>query len=155
MPRLPQELIEIIIGELDDSIALKSFSTTAHRLTTPSQRGIFLASSDRCLETNRMYEALQARLGVSPHLGSYILELVLEAPWSAAAISSADFILRSLPHLRSLRFNGCPYHMGYISKVASTLMPLVAQPSLRSLTLIHARDVPPSLILAQWHLCLI
>ncbi|KAJ7245248.1 hypothetical protein C8J57DRAFT_1476496 [Mycena rebaudengoi] len=145
MPWLPQELIETIIDQADDQTTLKSFSITAHRFISPSQRSIF-----RSLELGQQpgsYEALQARLVASPHLASYIYDLSIDGPNTDAEKSAAAFILRSLPELRSLVFF-CS-HLGWhdtTNEMVDALEALISQPYLRSFTISNAWDITTSFI---------
>ncbi|KAJ7289560.1 hypothetical protein C8J57DRAFT_433118 [Mycena rebaudengoi] len=139
MSELPQELIDAIIGQVDNETSLKSCSIAARHFVSPSQQAIFRSlapSRDQC-------EALQARLVASPHLAPYIQELAIFFPREDGEKRAVLFILHSLPNLRTLDFGSRLWSQ----QVIEALETLIAQPSLRHLTIYGAYDITPSFIL--------
>lgn len=146
--RLPQELVDAIIDELDSKDervyqkTLRSCALVAPAFVAPCQRKLFSTvdmSAGPDLHRpppDKRIESFSKILSRNPHMGSYVHHLLLahRSPWP----KSVDHILSSLPRLKTLSLqakvhrytrNWC--HPGLLVHHRDALLGVFPLPSLR------------------------
>ncbi|KAJ7772869.1 hypothetical protein DFH07DRAFT_801763 [Mycena maculata] len=116
--RLPQELIDAIIDEFDESLkdesnpptypdrkALRACALVSRAFVRPSQMKLFSTVNLRAVTSygappDETYTAFSKLLSSKPHIGSYVRNLVLS--YRSGRSNSVEYILSSLPKLKML-----------------------------------------------------
>ncbi|KAJ7734562.1 hypothetical protein DFH07DRAFT_844724 [Mycena maculata] len=147
MTCLPQELLDTIIDEIQDTSTLQSCALVATSFVAPCQRKIF-----RMLYFHAVKKATSPRpkaFTESPHLAAYVRDLTIELPRAASEWVVLDLeVLRLVHNVERLVLDG--RYMGYeIPRgAASALLDYLGRPSLRRLHLMNLRRAPSALIVA-------
>ncbi|KAJ7290686.1 hypothetical protein C8J57DRAFT_1705934 [Mycena rebaudengoi] len=151
MPPLPPELLDVIVDQVDDPLALQSCSLAARRLVTPSQRALFRSVRVQVYPqgVRSPHEALQARLVASPHLALFIHELEIYLLPTDAIKYAVAFTLRSLPNLTSLDIAGNNQIIweNRVDGIVDSLENLISQASLQRLAMSNIRNITASFLL--------
>ncbi|KAJ7117013.1 hypothetical protein C8R44DRAFT_983324 [Mycena epipterygia] len=103
MTTVPQELLEAIVLQIDDSDTLKSCSLAASNFLEPSQRRLFESLKLHGGNwPNLIYSAWSGCFRDSPHLARYVTTLKLDYPWIPAH-SDIDSFQEVLAHLTNVQ----------------------------------------------------
>ncbi|KAJ7070295.1 hypothetical protein B0H15DRAFT_957809 [Mycena belliarum] len=147
MPSLPQELLDSIVGEVEESAALKACATAGPRLCAASQR-ILLSrlTLRRTASSSYNYTAIRELLEQSPHIARYITRLrflvtPLASPPSAVDIESLQNVLEKLGHVHRISLEGDRGEWESLPpRIASLLLKTVSRKNLHELhiSLIHS-----------------
>ncbi|KAJ7668029.1 hypothetical protein B0H17DRAFT_1210181 [Mycena rosella] len=151
MACLPQELVDAIIDRIPDKTSLKQCALVAPSFLAPSQRRIFRSLSVYRGQSQRRpnLAAASALLTASPHIASYVRNLLVELPNFILESPSLETVLRALRNLERLVVSGKSVAWNNLEPGArSALFHSVALPSLVRLHLVNVRDVPWALIVA-------
>ncbi|KAJ7235513.1 hypothetical protein C8J57DRAFT_1378031 [Mycena rebaudengoi] len=143
----PQELIDSIVGLVDDSPTLKSCSLVATSFVAASQRRLFRSLRLYATPTHRhphiTLEGMSVFLSSTPHVSSFVHELTTPIPYlrQHAALAS---ILCTLPHVSRLVLAE-----QYCEEISLELMRALKNflPSLQCLYLLSLRSISPSFLL--------
>lgn len=160
MPRLPQELIDVIINQVDDRKTLKACCLVASSFVCPSQRLLFLTVDlDNQILTPRKkaYTRFLRLLTLNPLLGTYVRSLRLgdsedfgfSRSWIIHA-KNLPQLFQLLPRLEifSLTFNSDERNWKSIpSDIRSAFERLFYLPTVQAISLEFIREFPPQLLL--------
>ncbi|KAJ7144549.1 hypothetical protein C8R44DRAFT_846292 [Mycena epipterygia] len=147
MPRIPQELLDAVVCELDDSESLKACSLAGSILRDTSQRILLcsLTLDPGGWPNASSYGAACALLSESPRIAAYITNLNL---WpiteDAEEVYSMQQVLGKLVNVRRCIVDG-----GLADESAQnlpTVLDFVSRQVLRELH-VHALDIPPAVVL--------
>ena len=166
MPRLPQELIDVIINQVDDRKTLKACSLVASSFVCPSQRLLFhTVDLDNAILTPRKkaYARFLRLLTLNPLLGTYVRSLRLgddseDFGFSRSWIIHAKKLpqlFRLLPQLEifSLTFNSDEMNWKSIpADIRSAFERLFYLPTVQTVSLEFIRGFPPQLLFGLMHL---
>ncbi|KAF7329943.1 hypothetical protein MKEN_00258200 [Mycena kentingensis (nom. inval.)] len=122
MPRLPPELVGIVVDHISDCKTLTSCSLAARVFRFSAQRRLLtaLALDDGANETTvpgsdlewgpkaRTYAEAAQRFSESPHLAGYVLELSIVPPTTEESVVAARQIFAALTRVRIARISGAP-----------------------------------------------
>ena len=160
MPRLPQELIDVIINQVDDRKTLKACSLVASSLVCSSQRLLFhTVDLDNAILTSRKkaYARFLRLLILNPLLGTYVRSLRLgddsedfgfSRSWIIHA-KNLPQLFQLLPRLEifSLTFNSDERNWKSIpAEIRSAFERLFYLPTVQSVSLEFIRGFPPQLL---------
>ncbi|KAJ7144518.1 hypothetical protein C8R44DRAFT_865429 [Mycena epipterygia] len=147
MPRIPQELLDAVVCELDDSESLKACSLAGSVLRDTSQRILLcsLTLGPGRWPNASSYGAACTLLSESSQIAAYItnLNLWLQAE-DEAEVNSLRQVLAKLGNVRRCIVDG-----GQAAESAQhlpTVVEFVSRQVLRELH-VHALDIPPALVL--------
>ncbi|KAJ7468102.1 hypothetical protein FB451DRAFT_1258100 [Mycena latifolia] len=149
MASLPQELVDAIIDEVHDKASLKSCALVATTFLPPSQRSIFRSLSVYRQQSQRRQNLVAASgfLTASPHLASYVRDMIIELPNGGPECAHLEIVLRSIHNVERLVVSGKSVLWTRLGPGARTaLLDSVALPSLSRLHLMNIRGVPVALI---------
>ncbi|KAJ6557906.1 hypothetical protein B0H19DRAFT_122909 [Mycena capillaripes] len=146
---LPQELLDAIVDEVDDSTTLKSCSLVATSFLLSSQHNLFRTFWLRGCSSQKAAVFLTE----SPHLASYIHDLTVEI-WDTTDTSSnltaVEVTLRLVQNIECLTMSGRSKEWSDLGhEVSSALFDCLSRPSIRRLDLVRMKRVPTALILAS------
>lgn len=160
MPRLPHELIDVIINQVDDRKTLKACSLVASSFVCPSQRLLFLTVDlDNATLTPRKkaYARFLRILTLNPILGTYVRSLRLgddsedfyfSRSWIIHA-KNLPQLFQLLPRLEIfyLTFNSDERNWKSIpADIRSAFERLFYLPTVQSISLEFIREFPPQLL---------
>ncbi|KAJ7235511.1 hypothetical protein C8J57DRAFT_1378022 [Mycena rebaudengoi] len=143
----PQELIDSIVGLIDDSLTLKSCSLVATSFVAASQRRLFRSLRLYATPTHRhphfTLEGMSVFLSATPHVSSFVHELTTPIPYLGHQAALAS-ILFTLPHVSRLVLAE-----QYCEEISLELMRALKNflPSLQCLYLVSLSLIPPSFLL--------
>jgi hypothetical protein len=160
MPRLPQELIDVIINQVDDRKTLKACSLVASSFVCPSQRLLFhTVDLDNAILTPRKkaYARFLRLLTLNPLLGTYVRSLRLgddseDFGFSRSWIIHAKHLpqlFQLLPWLEifSLTFNSDDRSWKSIpADIRAAFERLFYLPTVQAVSLEFIRGFPPQLL---------
>ncbi|KAJ7463325.1 hypothetical protein FB451DRAFT_1266144 [Mycena latifolia] len=146
MPALPQELLDVIVGEVDDVAALKALSLTGSQVRDTSQRILLRSFS---LTTGRWpnYAATKRFLEDSPHIAGYITRLAIEIPQQHTDIETLQQVLNRLVNVRRCILDGVSdiFHWDELPPAfASDLLDFLQRQPLRELHVTVIKRLPVS-----------
>ncbi|KAJ7463326.1 hypothetical protein FB451DRAFT_1562323 [Mycena latifolia] len=98
LPVLPQELLDAIIGEVDDVAALKACSLVGSPVRYTSWHPSALADANAPGEPTN-YGAASTLLAESPHIAGYIIRLTIEIPEVREDIESIQQVIGKLANV--------------------------------------------------------
>ncbi|KAJ6480792.1 hypothetical protein C8R47DRAFT_598056 [Mycena vitilis] len=152
--RLPQELIDAIVLDLeDDKSCLSSCSKTAKTFRVPCQRRIFrqMVLHDKKTGYSNTHQRARDLLVASPHLEVYIHNLTAFWPSGQAGMRSLGSVLRALHNVQCLTISNSEELNADWRDIApdldSAIFDTISLHSLDRLHLIGLDRVPHSLIL--------
>ncbi|KAJ7142407.1 hypothetical protein C8R44DRAFT_846451 [Mycena epipterygia] len=94
-------------------------------------------------------EKISALLTESPHLASYVRDLTIDLPDSAAEDMALQRVLKAVPNLERFVISGLSMRWDALSPgLAAIILDVLAQPVLDHLHLLSMRDVPAHAILS-------
>ncbi|KAJ7469248.1 hypothetical protein FB451DRAFT_1256193 [Mycena latifolia] len=105
MPVLPQELLDAIVGDVDDVTTLKSCSLVGTMLCKTSQC-ILLRSLTVLSTGGKNYTKARGLLEDSPHIAGYITRLKIQIPRRDDDIESLQQVLHKLVNVRRCILDG-------------------------------------------------
>ena len=163
MPRLPQELIDSIISQLNDRKSLKACSLVASPFVLPSQRLLFhtidLDTPTLTPRNLKIYVRFLRILTLNPLLGTYVRSLRLgddsdnfgsSRSWTAH--KNLPQLLQLLPRLEAftLTFNSCEIQWTSIPEdVRAAFVRLFRLPTLQAISLEVIRGFPLQLLFGR------
>ncbi|KAJ7486588.1 hypothetical protein FB451DRAFT_1553874 [Mycena latifolia] len=156
---IPQELVEAIMGEVDDYESLKSCSLVASTFCEPSQRILFrsltLDSGDpdhRRREDPSNYREVCGLLTESPHIGPY-KNFTIRLPSDRRALAGIDTqVLAKLKRVRhctiTISFICCISWTGLHPELSSALFAFISGQKFCSLTVRGLDNIPDAVLLS-------
>ena len=160
MSRLPQELIDVIINQVDDRKTLKACSLVASSFVCPSQKLLFLSvdlDNAILIPRKKAYTRFLRLLTLNPLLGTYVRSLRLgddsedfgfSRSWIIHA-KNLPQLFRLLPRLEifSLTFNSYERNWKSIPEdIRSTFERLFYLPTVQAISLEFIRGFPLQLL---------
>ncbi|KAJ7142393.1 hypothetical protein C8R44DRAFT_974161 [Mycena epipterygia] len=167
MASVPHDLIAAIIDELHhDRASLKACSLAAASLRSPSQHHLFhsiwlhqdslqfrmgllpTALHERTGTPSGAIERVSALLADSPYLASYVRDLTIDRPDSVEEDMALQRVLKAVPNLERFVISGLRVRWDTLSlPLRSTILDVIARPTLDRLHLLRMRNVPVPVIL--------
>ncbi|KAJ7038768.1 hypothetical protein C8F04DRAFT_1179441 [Mycena alexandri] len=154
---IPQEIVDEILGEVDDIESLKSCALVALKFCTPSQRillhSLTVESGYKDSHPSN-YTAVLRLLTESPHIALYIRELTIKLPAGLTALQDIETLRWILAKMTKVQH--CTLTVKYIQDtrwsslnpiLSSTILDFITKQRLRSITLACLPDIPLPVLL--------
>ncbi|KAJ7819740.1 hypothetical protein B0H13DRAFT_2452622 [Mycena leptocephala] len=148
---IPQEIIDSILGEVDDVGSLKSCALVAPEFCQPSQRillrSLTVESGYKDSDPSN-YTAVFRLLSESPHIAVYIRELTIQLPVGHTALQDIETLRWILAKMTEVQH--CTLTVKYIQDtrwsslhptLSSSILDFITKQRLRSITLACLQDI--------------